>query len=464
MRTLLKLLLACAMAAGLNIACAQSAPPAPCAVPTEPGYFPARNAANNSVIVFVHGVMGDAVGTWKFGRWFSDDVFWPCLLQKQPIFNGANIYLYGFRSTMLSQSPTITEAADRLFSDLESDDVFRHSHITFVAHSMGGLIVTRMLLRHADRSDVVGRVRLVMFYGTPGTGAAIAEVGKVLSSNGQFFDMTRDMTKEDSLDDWRRRWLSGFKNTPHFCVNEMSRVSMLPWSGLVVPPDSAAALCDGKSEPLYGMDHLEIVKPRSESDDSFRTLRNHYSQCVTPYLRNQAALSESQTATGKELIDWFYEFQQAVQTANDNGADLTTLVKAKLFARPGKASDRYAVPKSNATSLSPSQYESLSSNPFAQEFRNRIGRTLPTLKLDAVISLDKLDDYTRDDLAADLRSALLANGTLAADDMVLVGQDANDATADRTLIFVSKAAAPSTPDDARFKGWARLPRQVSRCQ
>lgn len=460
MKNLLHLLLACLMAAGLNHAFAQNAAPAPCAAPAEPGYFPARNAANSSVIVFVHGVMGDPVGTWQYTRTFGADVFWPCLLKKQPVFDSANIYLYGFRSTMLSKSPTITEAADKLFNDLESDDVFRHSHVTFVAHSMGGLIVTRMLLRHADRPDVVGRVRLVMFYGTPGVGASIANVGKVLSENGQFFDLA----EVPSLEEWRQSWLSGFKNTPHFCVNEMSRVGMLPWSGLVVPPESAAALCNGKSEPLYGMNHLDIVKPRSDSDDSFRALRNHYNQCVAPWLRSSAALSESQTPTGQTLIDWFYEFQQAVQATQDNGGDVSTLVKTKLFARPGKASDRYIAPKSNASNLAPDNYDSLGSNPFALEFRSRLGSSMPALKLEAVISLPNLDDYTRDDLAADLRDALLSNGTLASDDMVLVSRDANDATAGRILFFVSKAAAPNAPAEARLKGWARLPRQVSLCQ
>jgi len=467
MRPLLKwLFVACSLLTFFSPpARAQNNVDTPCVAPAESGYFPQRDPGNKSVIVFVHGVMGDAVSTWQHKpsalNWWGTETFWPCLIRDEPLFAGANLYLYGYRSAKLGYSPKIGEAADQLFQDLEADGVLSHGHITFVAHSMGGLIVSRMLLSHLNRPDVLDRVRLVMFYGTPGLGASIASVGKALSWNDQFWDMS----ETDALDQWRQRWMSTFKNTPHVCAAEMSRMSWL--TGVIVPAESASALCGGTFTPLYGLNHADIVKPQSRQDEPFRVLRRSYNLCVAPLLHNPAALSEAHTPLGQTLLEWFYDLQQASAPGNTSGTDISATIKMRLYLRPGKMSDRFVAPRNHAHTLAPADHDILDANSISLFARDRLLPTLPAQQVEAVIALKQLDTYTRDSLAADLRDAMLANGTLAPNDRVLVLRPAPsaDSAADtpRTLLFVSDDATAQNPL-GRLKGWARLPPLASSCR
>ncbi len=91
----------------------------------------------NDVLVFVHGIFGDTVDTWKnpeTGKHFYD------LVSTDPRLGAHfDIFAYGYPSTMFEAgSFTIQEAANRLISDLQYYGVDQYSRVVFVAHSMGG--------------------------------------------------------------------------------------------------------------------------------------------------------------------------------------------------------------------------------------------------------------------------------------------------------------------------------------
>lgn len=99
------------------------------------------------MVVFVHGLGGDAIGTWTYTRLFSPDVFWPCLLRQDPEFSQSNVYVYQYPTAAFGNTPPLGRLATTLHEDLLADRVMEHQHISFVAHSLGGLVLSRMLLQ-----------------------------------------------------------------------------------------------------------------------------------------------------------------------------------------------------------------------------------------------------------------------------------------------------------------------------
>ena len=70
---------------------------------------------------------------------------------------------------------SIDDQVSNLMNRLEGDKLFsKHNEVVFVAHSMGGLIVQRLLLTH---HDLAPKVRFIYFLSTPQEGSAIARLG-----------------------------------------------------------------------------------------------------------------------------------------------------------------------------------------------------------------------------------------------------------------------------------------------
>ena len=124
------------------------------------------SAHAKGVIVFVHGVLGDARTTWSSGN-----SYWPELLTQDRTFDGQDIYVYGYPSPKLSRSFSIDEVADNLRLVLSDDGILRYTEITFVCHSMGGLVTRAFLLKYRA---VAPKIRLVYFFATPTTGSPYA--------------------------------------------------------------------------------------------------------------------------------------------------------------------------------------------------------------------------------------------------------------------------------------------------
>jgi triacylglycerol esterase/lipase EstA (alpha/beta hydrolase family) len=76
---------------------------------------------------------------------------------------------------------SLGEIVSSLNNRLVSDGVFsRHANAVFVCHSLGGLVVQRLLLNYRDYAK---QVRLIFFYSTPHTGAEVAKIGHLFSGD-----------------------------------------------------------------------------------------------------------------------------------------------------------------------------------------------------------------------------------------------------------------------------------------
>lgn len=224
----------------------------------------------DGVIIFVHGLFGDADGTWRFD---SKHASWPELVAKDSDFASDDVYVVGYATPYVTHTMNIEETAQHVLRQLYDTKLFKYDRIYFVTHSMGGLIVKRMLNILNDRSGIADlhRVRAVLLISTPSQGAPVAEIGQWLRMSPQLNDLTPatfNTFLQGLENDWTRMLRGRVRdhaNYPQvYCAYET-----LPTHHLrVVSRVYATTYCD---EELYPMnyDHVQIVKPRDMSHDPY---------------------------------------------------------------------------------------------------------------------------------------------------------------------------------------------------
>jgi pimeloyl-ACP methyl ester carboxylesterase len=220
-----------------------------------------RQPGNKRAVVFVHGILGSATGTWTS----THGAYFPDLVAKDPDLPGSDVYVYEYPSRALSGPFTLPEIAASMESRLRNDKVFEdHEEIIFVCHSMGGLVTLQLLLTFRP---LASKVPLLALYSTPQSGAEIARLGSIFK-NPQLEAM---IPGDDNqfLENLERQWkVAGFRTTIR-CVYERR-----PTKGvLVVDRNSGTRLCEGSTVPIDA-DHVGIVKPENRNQDSYIALRN----------------------------------------------------------------------------------------------------------------------------------------------------------------------------------------------
>jgi len=218
-----------------------------------------------SVIVFVHGVLGDSKSTWT-GK---NNAYWPDLLAADDYFKGYDIYMYQYPTSFLNGPFSIDEISENMRLRFDADGIPAHREIIFIVHSMGGLVTRAYLLKNRT---VVLRTRMAYFYSTPTTGSEIASLATLISNNPQLSKM-KPMQSADYLADLQRQWLNAEFKFPSFCAYETR-----PTYGVkIVTQESALSLCTKRPDPLDA-DHITIVKPESVRDDRYLAFKTAVTQ------------------------------------------------------------------------------------------------------------------------------------------------------------------------------------------
>jgi pimeloyl-ACP methyl ester carboxylesterase len=207
-------------------------------------------AQAQGVIVFIHGVLGDRLTTWSNGR-----SYWPELLTRDKTFEGQDIYVYEYPSPRFGQSFSINEVAENLRLVLSTDGVLRYKTITFVCHSMGGLITRAFLIKY--QSQVVPKVRLLLFLATPTTGNPFSTLATFVSRNPQFGQMYPMNNPDSYLATQQSEWLAGHFGLKSYCAYE---TQPLFGSIKIVEQDSATHLCTEHID-LLRVQHIEFSNP-----------------------------------------------------------------------------------------------------------------------------------------------------------------------------------------------------------
>ena len=232
---------------------------------------------NNNVIIFVHGVTGNNRSTWTSDH---TGAFWPAMLTQDPVFNGNNVFVYGYDSPRLGQSLTIGELGENLRLVLSSKSIFRHERIAFLMHSMGGLVVRSFLTEYA-REDYIEHIKLLYFLATPTEGSLLSSVFGLMSQNPQFGQMA-PADRANILGEDLRRWLSARFDIASYCAYETEKtpsgiIGVPPL--IVVPMVNALALCNRRPYPIPA-NHVTIAKPDSQEAPQYLAFQEAFKESM----------------------------------------------------------------------------------------------------------------------------------------------------------------------------------------
>jgi tetratricopeptide (TPR) repeat protein len=219
-------------------------------------------------VVFVHGLGGHVYDTWR--RRADDDTFWPLWLAED--IPGLTVYSLAYEAPASNWLGTAMPLQDRAVNILEcllSEADLASGPIVFVGHSLGGLIVKKILLdlqqqanRRSEAAALLARVTQIVFAATPHTGSSKANlldrlrfvawptsIARVLAANDPAL---RDINvayrglADERRDALRHRIFYETRNTP---------------AGVIVDEASADPGLPGDPPVPIDADHIDIVKP-----------------------------------------------------------------------------------------------------------------------------------------------------------------------------------------------------------
>eukprot|EP01118_Nematostelium_gracile_P003379 TRINITY_DN1388_c0_g1_i1.p1 TRINITY_DN1388_c0_g1~~TRINITY_DN1388_c0_g1_i1.p1 ORF type:complete len:559 (-),score=103.90 TRINITY_DN1388_c0_g1_i1:4-1680(-) len=222
-------------------------------------------------IVFVHGFTGNHMSTWQT---LDNTTYWPEAWLKNDIAN-ARIITTHYEIDVKTEA-YLHDKSMALIKALTSKDVELGTRkIIFIACSLGGLIVKKMLLLDQLLSDqTIG----MAFFGTP---HFESNLNRIIP---EFLKNTSDILKEElssenlkSLD----RSIQNLVRNNHINVtNFREKNPIMRSEGNFVVVDGDACRTDYGSVVLLMSDHFSITKPIGPQDMIYRQLLSFLNDCM----------------------------------------------------------------------------------------------------------------------------------------------------------------------------------------
>jgi tetratricopeptide (TPR) repeat protein len=239
-------------------------------------------------VIFIHGLGGHPYDTWRRNR--DSGSFWPLWLAQD--IGGLAVYTLGYISPPSNwfgtAMPLVDESAN-ILRLLINEPELREGHISFVCHSLGGLLIKQVLRSAKEQrsdpkvADFFDRTRQVVFIATPHTGSGKATLLQRLGFLFWGSDSAKDMVaNRPELRDLNvgYRGLAEERrgNLNHLVFFEMADTAL----GRIVAPDSSdPGLPYCKPVPIRE-DHISISKPRSRRDLLYLETREFVAQLSKP--------------------------------------------------------------------------------------------------------------------------------------------------------------------------------------
>jgi len=142
-------------------------------------------------VIFVHGLGGNARGTWHPEGKENDNNFWPYWVGQE--LSDARIWSLGYAVEPFRWKGNTMPLVDRATNTLALLDSYEigEQPLIFITHSLGGLLVKQMLRHGQDMGNprwkaIVNQTKGIVFLSTPHSGADIASwinhIGKLLGT------------------------------------------------------------------------------------------------------------------------------------------------------------------------------------------------------------------------------------------------------------------------------------------
>jgi pimeloyl-ACP methyl ester carboxylesterase len=222
------------------------------------------------VIVFVHGLHGSRE-SWRA----SNGAYWPDLIRTDPRFAYSDVEVVEYPTPASNGKMSSVQLADILWTHLRQDHVWEHREVVFIAHSLGGILVEEMLLKHPAEAV---RVKFIVSYGTPHEGSTIARIASIYDKDPLLNDLS-DADDNAFLTQLENNWRGhdSVNGIHRFCAFETEDTTpdngfgrYLKAHARVVSYFSATYGCDVTTPPQEILaDHLHMVQPPNRKSSAY---------------------------------------------------------------------------------------------------------------------------------------------------------------------------------------------------
>jgi hypothetical protein len=241
-------------------------------------------------VVFVHGLGGEPIETWRSGT--DENTSWPHWLALEfgtrigvwslgyaaapTRWEGVRVPFFGGKDPDAGAAMSLPRRAENALDRLVGAGIGQRP-LCFITHSLGGLLVKSILRRSADsqfateRLQVVEQCRGVLFLATPHHGSRLADLAaaiKVYLPSVSTLDLKDN---DDHLMDLYE-WYRSYAPSHHILTRSYYENKETKGVVIVVPRSSADPGVAGETArgptPL-DRDHLEISKPRNRDDQAY---------------------------------------------------------------------------------------------------------------------------------------------------------------------------------------------------
>jgi pimeloyl-ACP methyl ester carboxylesterase len=222
------------------------------------------------VIVFVHGLHGGR-DSWRA----PNGAYWPDLVRTDPRFAYSDVEVAEYPTPASNGKMSSVQLAEILWSHLKQDHVWEHREVVFIAHSLGGILVEEMLLRHPAEA---AKVKFIVSYGTPHEGSTIARIASIYDKDPLLNDLS-DAANNSFLTQLEGNWrgTNSVNGIHRFCAFESEDTA--PEAGVghylkaharVVGYFSATYGCDVTTPPQeIHANHVNMIRPSDRKSSAY---------------------------------------------------------------------------------------------------------------------------------------------------------------------------------------------------
>jgi hypothetical protein len=254
-----------------------------------------RRSEHGATLVFVHGALSSGEACWQN----ANGTYWPTLLEDEPTLEKVGIYVVTYRTNIFGGTYRLGDVVDALKEQMRVDRVLDCRTLVFVAHSLGGLVVRKLLVEcvtdFRDKHVSVG----LFLVASPFLGSSYANMIKPLArflghsqadalrfcqNNAWLVDLDKEFTHLKEA------------KTIRLVGKELVEDTFIALHGLihtqVVEPFSGAKYF-GEPLKVPGSDHFSIAKP-----DSSQAIQH---QLLLRFIAEMPAYEEGRLPLEEEL-------------------------------------------------------------------------------------------------------------------------------------------------------------------
>ncbi|HUM91610.1 MAG TPA: tetratricopeptide repeat protein, partial [Candidatus Competibacter sp.] len=250
-------------------------------------------------VIFVHGLGGHAYATWR--RKADDDSFWPLWLARD--VEGLAVYTLGYEAPPSNWLGTAMPLQDRAVNILEcllGEAGLRDGPITFICHSLGGLLVKQIMLdlqrqkgQRPEAATLLDRITQVVFLATPHTGSRQGSWLERLRFLAWPSSITRTLVANDptlrAINVSYRGLADELRGSLHHRVFYETQGTP---AGVIVDEASADPGLPGLPPIPIDADHIGIVKPADRSALQYVRIRDFVAENPPPDERTGFEISQ----------------------------------------------------------------------------------------------------------------------------------------------------------------------------